>query len=195
MRFKKLSDKLKAIFLAGVTLIPAGGCGKNEFSNNPGIVKPGANVSVSDDKGDETTITEETTTGVLEENGTTAYYVSDEWGTSILDTTDVVTSGSYSSKANGGKTTKTTPVLEVTTENTDEETKTTDYTDASTNEKTDNTTGIYYTSSNSKTTTSKTSGKPKEKDEQLPSWFEKSIEKQEMSEEEQEELDNLLKNF
>lgn len=46
-----------------------------------------------------------------------------------------------------------------------------------------------------KTTTSKTSGKPKEKDEQLPSWFEKSIEKQEMSEEEQEELDNLLKNF
>lgn len=46
-----------------------------------------------------------------------------------------------------------------------------------------------------KTTTSKTSGKQKEKDEQLPSWFEKSIEKQEMSKEEQEELDNLLKNF
>jgi len=46
-----------------------------------------------------------------------------------------------------------------------------------------------------KTTTSKTSGKTKEKEEQLPSWFEKNIEKQEMSKEEQEELDKLLENF
>ena len=46
-----------------------------------------------------------------------------------------------------------------------------------------------------KTTASKTSGKTKEKEEQLPSWFEKNIEKQEMSKEEQEELDKLLENF
>ena len=41
----------------------------------------------------------------------------------------------------------------------------------------------------------KQTSKTKEKEEQLPSWFEKNIEKQEMSKEEQEEFDNLLKNF
>ena len=35
----------------------------------------------------------------------------------------------------------------------------------------------------------------KEKKEELPAWFEKNIEKQEISQEEQEELDNLLKDF
>lgn len=163
MRFKKLSDKLKAIILAGVTLIPTGGCGKNELSNNPGIVKPGANVSVSDDKGDDTTITEETTTGVFAENGTTAYYVSDEWGTSILDTTDVVTSGLYSSKVNGGKTTKTTPVLNETTTAYGDET--TNYKDETTRlgeettRLTEETTRVYNTTGSNKITTSKTTPK------------------------------------
>ena len=46
-----------------------------------------------------------------------------------------------------------------------------------------------------KPTDNKTGGKTKEKEEQLPSWFEKNIEKQEMSKEEQEELDKLLENF
>ena len=46
-----------------------------------------------------------------------------------------------------------------------------------------------------KPTTSKTTGKDKEKEEQVPYWFEKNIEKQEISKEEQEEFDNLIKNF
>ena len=41
---------------------------------------------------------------------------------------------------------------------------------------------------------SKTSNKI-DKKEELPSWFEKNIDKQEISPEEQEELDNLLKTF
>ena len=45
-----------------------------------------------------------------------------------------------------------------------------------------------------KPSTSKVSNKTKEIEE-LPSWFEKNIEKQQMSKEEQEEFDNLLKNF
>ena len=44
-----------------------------------------------------------------------------------------------------------------------------------------------------KPTTSKNTNK--EKEEQLPYWFEKNIEKQKMSDEEQEEFDNLIKNF
>ena len=46
-----------------------------------------------------------------------------------------------------------------------------------------------------KETVSKTNSKQKEIEEQLPPWFEKNIERQEISKEEQEEFDNLLKNF
>ena len=41
----------------------------------------------------------------------------------------------------------------------------------------------------------KTTSKTNDKKEELPAWFEKNIEKQEISQEEQEELDNLLKKF
>ena len=44
-------------------------------------------------------------------------------------------------------------------------------------------------------TVSKTNNKVKENKEELPAWFEKNIEKQEITEEEQKELDNLLKDF
>ena len=46
-----------------------------------------------------------------------------------------------------------------------------------------------------KTATGKTNSKNKETDGPLPPWFEKNIEKQEISKEEQEEFDNLIKNF
>lgn len=46
-----------------------------------------------------------------------------------------------------------------------------------------------------KNTTSKTSSKNANNKEELPSWFEENIEKQEISLEEQEELNNLLKDF
>jgi replication initiation and membrane attachment protein DnaB len=46
-----------------------------------------------------------------------------------------------------------------------------------------------------KTTTNKASNKNTNNKEELPSWFEENIEKQEISPEEQEELNNLLKDF
>ena len=158
MKFNKISNKAKAILLAGFTLV---GCGRVVNPAKPGSGNfekdPGNSSSVSDTNPDETTITEDTTTYVVEEDGTTRYYVSDELGTSYIEPQDVVTSGLYSSSSNGRKTTKTTPVGdETTTSEYNETTKLGDETTRLTDETTDNTTRNYYTSSNSKTTTSKT---------------------------------------